>query len=261
MLLSASEFGVNQFAAFEVIEADAVLQFARLGHKFFLFGDPQVADGGLGQVAGGNEVMLGLFAKCQPGGVEGRAAKMGGRYLLPFARLRPLAAFAEFGFVGDTAFPAAVVAKELTIVQIDGKGFVTLVMAGFCAVGASGFDVAGSASVDVDAEGMEISHCSVFDGVFFRQKNKRTYFRLMRALFSSRGRIFSVPRGEVVPSRETDFVTSRGRFAPKPGKNPLLRPVVPDSIVFRAGRCFVGDGATHVGALPADTLLEAVRVE
>ena len=120
--------------------------------------------------------MLGLFAKCQPGGVEGRAAKMGGRYLLPFTRLRPLAAFAEFGFVGDTAFPAAVVAKELTIVQIDGKGFVTLVMAGFCAVGASGFDVAGSASVDVDAEGMEVSHCSVFDGVFLDRRTKEHIF-------------------------------------------------------------------------------------
>ena len=83
----------------------------------------------------------------------------------------------------------------------------------------------------------------------------------MRALFSSRGRIFFVSRGELIPSRETDFVASRGRFASKPGKNPLLRPVVPDSIVFRAGRCFIGDGATHVGALPADTLLEAVRVE
>ena len=70
-----------------------------------------------------------------------------------------------------------------------------------------------------------------------------------------------IPRGEVVPSRETDFVASRGRFAPKPGKNPLLRPVVPDGIVFRTGRCFIGDGATHVGTLSADTLLEAVRVE
>ncbi|MEI3468669.1 MAG: hypothetical protein V8Q76_07885 [Bacteroides intestinalis] len=67
-------------------------------------------------------------------------------------------------------------AKELTIVQIDGKGFVTLVMAGFCAVGASGFDVAGSASVDVDAEGMEVSHCSVFDGVFLDRRTKEHIF-------------------------------------------------------------------------------------
>lgn len=118
--------------------------------------------------------------------------------MLPFARLRPLAAFAEFGFVGDTAFPAAVVAKELTVVQIDGKGFVTLVMAGFCAVGASGFDVAGSASVDVDAEGMEISHCSIFDGVFFRQKN-----------------IFSPHEGVVfVPCKDFLRPTGRGGAVP-----------------------------------------------
>lgn len=158
VLLAAAELGVYQHAVLEVVEADAVLFFAGLGHEFFLFGDLQVSDGGFGEAADEYEIVPGLLAQGQMGGVEDRAMEVGRQLMHPLAVFVFLTALTQFGFVGSVAFPATVVAEEFSVVKVDGQRFVAFVAAGFAALRTGGFDAAGGAAAGVDAEGMKVSH-------------------------------------------------------------------------------------------------------
>ena len=160
VLPAAAILGVDERAAFEVVEAEAVLLFAAFGKSHPFFGDAQVGQQALRQAAFLRPVLLQLLAEGRTLGVEDGAAEVGGELAGTIVILFSLLAFSFFGIIGHVEFVAAVVAVAHAPVQVDGEGFVAFVSAGVVALGADGFDFSAGAATGVDAVLMEISHFS-----------------------------------------------------------------------------------------------------
>ena len=158
VLPAAAILGVDERAAFKVVEAEAVLLFAAFGQPHPFFGDAQVGQQALCQAAFLRPVLLQLLAEgCTLGGEDG-AAEVGGELAGTIVILFSLLPFPLFGIIGHVELVAAVVAVAYALVQVDGEGFVAFVSSGVVALWADGLDFSAGAATGVDAVLMEISH-------------------------------------------------------------------------------------------------------
>lgn len=131
MFGEASEFGVDELVAIEIVEADAAFFGGRLRHELFLLGDAQGGDDGLGDAALFYEVAFGGGGE---GGSEGgehgalEVLRYGGGTTLAGGEAFAFCTF--FGIVGHVEVGAAVVAVAVASADVDPQRAVALVATG-----------------------------------------------------------------------------------------------------------------------------------